>query len=149
MSLSQKIEQDYIAAYKARDVVRLNVLRLVKTAAKNAQVSLMRPLEEVELLDVFMKQVKQRQDSIEQFTKANRLDLAAREQAELDVLSGYMPKALSQAEVLEAVNAAIAETGAAAPQEMGKVMNLLMSRHKGQVDAKGLSALVRERLSAK
>lgn len=149
MSLSQQIEQDYIAAYKAKETVKLNVLRHVKTAAKNAQVQLMRPLEEAELLDVLMKQVKQRQDSIEQFTAAGRTDLAENERAELDVLSAYMPKALSDEETLAAIDAAIAETGAASPQEMGKVMNAVLGRYKGQVDGKKLSSLVRERLSAR
>ncbi len=149
MSLSQQIEQDYIAAYKAKDTVRLNVLRHVKTAAKNAQVSLMRPLEEPELLDVFMKQVKQRQDSIEQFTKAGRLDLAAREQAELDVLAAYMPKPLSAEEISSIIDETITQTGAKSAQEMGKVMSAILALHKGRLDAKNLSALVRDRLSGK
>ncbi len=149
MSLSQQIEQDYIAAYKAKDAVRLNVLRHVKTAAKNVQVSLMRPLEEPELLDVLMKQVKQRQDSIEQFTKAGRLDLAAQEQAELEVLTGYMPQPLSAEEISSIIDDTIAQTSAKSAQEMGKVMNAILALHKGRLDAKNLSALVRERLSGK
>ena len=149
MLLSQQIEQDYIAAYKAREAVRLNTLRHIKTAAKNAQVSLMRPLEEAEYLDVIMKQVKQRQDSIEQFTQAGRQDLAVQEEAELAVLAAYMPKALSAEETNAAVDVAINETGAVSIQEMGKVMQAVLGKYKGQVDAKVLSTLVRERLASK
>ncbi len=149
MSISQQIEQDYITAYKAKETVRLNVLRHVKTAAKNAQVSLMRPLDEAEYLDVIMKQLKQRQDSIEQFTKAGRQDLAAQEQAELEVLTSYMPRALTPEEITVALDAAVAETGAVSAADMGRVMQAILGKYKGQVDAKSLSALVRERLTAK
>jgi uncharacterized protein YqeY len=83
MSLTTRIEQDYIAAYKAKDALRLGVLRLLKTAAKNLQVELMRPVTDEELATVVQKQAKQRQDSIEQFTAANRPDLAEKEAAEL------------------------------------------------------------------
>ena len=149
MSLSRQIEQDYIVAYKAGDAVRLNVLRHVKTAAKNVQVSLMRQLEESDFLDVILRQVKQRHDSIEQFTKAGRTDLAIREQAELDVLLGYMPKPLTDAEISEVIDEAVTQTGAQSVQEMGRVMNAILALHKGRLDAKNVSALVRERLSGK
>ena len=93
MSLTTRIEQDYIAAYKAKDALRLGVLRLLKTAAKNLQVELMRPVTDEELATVIQKQAKQRQDSIEQFTAANRPDLAEKEAAELSILKDYLPVA--------------------------------------------------------
>ena len=95
MSLTTRIEQDYIAAYKAKDALRLGVLRLLKTAAKNLQVELMRPVTDEELATVVQKQAKQRQDSIEQFTAANRPDLAEKEAAELSILKDYLPDPLS------------------------------------------------------
>ena len=91
MSLTTRIEQDYIAAYKAKDALRLGVLRLLKTAAKNLQVELMRPVTDEELASVVQKQAKQRQDSIEQFTAANRPDLAEKEAPELSILKDYLP----------------------------------------------------------
>ena len=108
MSLSTQIEQDYIAAYKAKDSLRLGVLRLLKTAAKNLQVELMRPITDEELAAVIQKQAKQRQDSIEQYSAANRPDLAAREADELAILKGYLPEPLSAAELDAAVEAAVA-----------------------------------------
>ena len=86
MSLSARLEQDYIVAYKAKDAVRLGVLRLLKTAMKNFQVQHLRPLDDGDVLDLISKQCKQRQESITQFTAANRPELAEKEQAELDVL---------------------------------------------------------------
>ena len=99
MSLTTRIEQDYIAAYKAKDALRLGVLRLLKTAAKNLQVELMRPVTDEELASVVQKQAKQRQDSIEQFTAANRPDLAEKEAAELSILKDYLPEPLSEEEL--------------------------------------------------
>ena len=109
MSLTTRIEQDYIAAYKAKDALRLGVLRLLKTAAKNLQVELMRHVTDEELATVVQKQAKQRQDSIEQFTAANRPDLAEKEAAELSILKDYLPEPLSEEELAAAIDAAIAK----------------------------------------
>lgn len=105
MSLTTRIEQDYIAAYKAKDALRLGVLRLLKTAAKNLQVELMRPVTDEELATVVQKQAKQRQDSIEQFTAANRPDLAEKEAAELS-FEGLPSEPLSEEELAAAIDAA-------------------------------------------
>ena len=131
MSLTTRIEQDYIAAYKAKDALRLGVLRLLKTAAKNLQVELMRPVTDEELATVIQKQAKQRQDSIEQFTAANRPDLAEKEAAELSILKDYLPEPLSEEELAAAIDAAIA----------------VMGDYKGRVDGKAVSAAVKARLS--
>jgi uncharacterized protein YqeY len=151
MGLNSRIEQDYITAYKAKDSLRLSVLRLLKTAAKNMLVELKRPggeLSEAELCAVLVKQAKQRQDSIEQFRAASRSDLADKEEAELRILQEYLPKPLSPEELEAAINAAIAETGSSSPKDMGRVMQKLTTEHAGRVDGKSLSAMVRAKLSS-
>ena len=148
MSLTTRIEQDYIAAYKAKDALRLGVLRLLKTAAKNLQVELMRPVTDEELASVVQKQAKQRQDSIEQYTSAGRQDLADKEAAELAVIQSYLPKPLTEEELTALIDATIAEVGATSPREMGKVISAIMATHKGRVDGKALSAAVKARLTA-
>ncbi len=147
MSLAKQLESDYIAAYKAKEQVTLGVLRHLKTAAKNLQVELLRELTDEDIFTVIMKQAKQRQDSIEQYTAAGRADLAAIEQAELVVLQGYLPQPLSDEELRALVEQAIAESGATSMKDMGKVMNPIMAGYKGRVDGKKLSALVREKLA--
>ncbi|MDR1776879.1 MAG: GatB/YqeY domain-containing protein [Desulfovibrio sp.] len=150
MKLAEKIEKDYIAAYKAKDAVRVTVLRLLKTAVKNRLVALCRPggaLSDEELLDVLIKEAKQRQDSIEQYSAAGRTDLADRERAELLVLGDYLPKALSSEEVAESVDAAIKELGACSPKDTGKVISAVMSLHRGRVDGKTLAEIVKARLA--
>lgn len=149
MSVIEAIEQDYLRAYKAREEQRVGVLRLLKTAAKNRQVELLRPLNDDEMLDVIQKQAKQRQDSIEQFTAANRKDLADREAAELEILRGYLPTPLTAEELAAAVEAAVAETGAEGMPAMGKVMTALMAACKGRVDGKAASEAVKARLLRK
>ena len=150
MTLSERIERDYLAAYKAKAQQRLDVLRLLKTAAKNRQVELkksLEPLDDAALLDIIGKQAKQRQDSIEQFTAAGREDLAAKEAAEMVILKEYLPEALSPEALEASVDAAIASVGATGMKQMGAVMQSVMNAHQGQVDGKALSALVKSRLS--
>lgn len=150
MSLFEQIEKDYIQAYKAKDSVRLTVLRLLKTAVKNKLVDLCRPggtLDDGEMMDLIIKEGKQRQDSIEQYTAAGRTDLADKEAAELVVLQSYLPKPLTDEELTAVIDAAIAETGAASPRDMGKVISAVMAAHKGRVDGKVLSAAVKARLA--
>ncbi len=144
--LHARIESDYLAAYKARDQVHLDVLRLLKTAIKMAQVELKRPVQDGELLVLIQKQAKQRQDAIEQFTAASRHDLAEKEQAELKILQAYLPEPLSAAELASAIETAITDTAATGIRDMGKVMNLLMERCQGRVDGKQLSQAVKTRL---
>ncbi|MGE4298597.1 MAG: GatB/YqeY domain-containing protein [Desulfovibrionaceae bacterium] len=148
MTLLSQIESDFVAAYKAKDQVKVGVLRMLKTAAKNKQVELMRPLDDGDAMDMLAKQAKQRQESIDQFRAAGRDDLADKEAAELVVILAYLPQPLSSQELEAAVDAAIAEQGAKGMQDMGKVMQAIMAAHKGRVDGKALSALVRARLSA-
>ena len=146
MSLFETIEKDYVQAYKAKDAVRLTVLRLLKTAVKNRLVDLCRPggtLDDAEMLDLIIKEGKQRQDSIEQYTTAGRQDLADKEAAELAVIQSYLPKPLTEEELTALIDATIAEVGATSPREMGKVISAIMAGHKGRVDGKALSAAVK------
>ena len=151
MNLFERIEKEYIEAYKAKDTLRLGVLRLLKTSVKNKLVELKRPggsLSDAEMLDVIIKEGKQRQDSIEQFTAANRPDLADKEAAELSILQDYLPKALSPEELDAVIGATISELNATSPRDMGRVIAAIMAAHKGQVDGKALSEAVKARLTA-
>ncbi|MHC1701379.1 MAG: GatB/YqeY domain-containing protein [Humidesulfovibrio sp.] len=148
MSIQGRIESDYIQAYKAKDTVRLAVLRHLKTAAKNREIEVLRPLTDDELLDLISRQVKQRKDSIEQYEKHGRADLAAVELAEMDVLVEYMPKPLSEAELAATIDRLVAETGASGPKDMGRVMQALTLGYKGRYDGKMASEAVRSKLSS-
>ena len=150
MSLTERIDSDYVQAYKAKDALRLSVLRMVKTAVKNRLVELRRPggsLDDGELMDVFIKEAKQRQDSIEQYTAAHRPDLAEKEAQELAILKEYLPQALSPEELSAAIDATVAELGATGPRDMGRVISAVMNAFKGRVDGKEVSAAVKLRLS--
>ncbi len=146
MSLLQAVDSDYIAAYKAKDNTTVSVLRLLKTAFKNKQIDLGRELNDDEALQLVVKEVKQRQDSVEQYQKAGRADLAAIELAEQNVLQQYLPAQLEGPELEAIVDAAISSLGATEMKDMGRVMNAIMDAHKGCVDGKTLSGLVRSRL---
>lgn len=152
MSLFEQIDKDYVQAYKAKDTVRVGVLRLLKTAVKNRLVDLRRPggtLSDEEMLDVIIKEGKQRQDSIEQYTAAGRTDLADKEAAELAIIQDYLPKALSPEELSQLIDTTISAVGATTPRDMGKVISAIMATHKGRVDGKALSEAVKARLAAR
>ena len=149
-TLFEQIEKDYIQAYKAKDSVRVTVLRLLKTAVKNRLVDLKRPggkLSDEEMLDLIIKEGKQRQDSIDQYTSANRADLADKEAAELVILKEYMPKPLGAEELTALIDATVTAVGATSPKDMGKVISAIMAEHKGRVDGKALSEAVKKRLA--
>jgi uncharacterized protein YqeY len=148
MSLSEGIEKDYVAAFKAKRTDEVAVLRMLKAAVKNKQVELRRELADNEILDVVAKQVKQRQESIDQFRAAGRVDLAEIEERELLILRTYLPTALSLAELEEAVMTTIQALGASDMKDMGRVMNAILGEYAGRIDGKELSALVRARLSS-
>ena len=148
MNLIARIESDYLASMKARDELTLGVLRMLKSAAKNRQVELRRPLTEDEYCDVLAKQAKQRRESIEQFAKANRADLVEKEERELGVLLAYLPAPLTDAELGDAVAAAVAELDAHGMKDMGRVVQAVLAAHKGRVDGKRASVAVKARLSS-
>ena len=148
MNLSTRIESDYLAAMKARDAVRVGVLRMLKAAAKMRQVELRHPLTDDELLDVLAKQAKQRRESVEQFAAAGRADLVDKEERELVVLLDYMPAPLSDTELDEAVRTAVAELDARSMKDMGRVVQSVLAAHKGRVDGKRVSVAVKSRLAS-
>ncbi|AMK11748.1 GatB/YqeY domain-containing protein [Pseudodesulfovibrio indicus] len=148
MSLSKKIDSDYIEAYKAKATVKVAVLRHLKTAIKNRMVEeKLQELPDEMVLDLIAKQVKQRKDSFDQYSKAGRDDLAQVEAQELAELEVYLPKQLSEEELSDAIDKAIADLGASSMADMGKVMQAVLGAHKGQVDGKIASALVKSKLS--
>lgn len=148
MSLSERIEKDYVTAFKAKKTDEVAVLRMLKAAVKNKQVELRRELADNEILDVVAKQVKQRQESIDQFRAAGRTDLVEIEEREHLILRTYLPAALSSTELEEVVVSTIQALGASGMKDMGRVMNAIMGEHAGRVDGKELSALVRAKLSS-
>lgn len=148
MSLEQTLSADIVTAMKAKDQARLTALRMLKTALTNKNIEKGRALEPAEELQVVSMLVKQRRDSIEQFTKGGRPDLAAKEDAEITILNAYLPAAASDAEVTAAVASAIAETGATSAKDMGKVMKAVMAALAGKtVDGKKVSEAVKSSLS--
>ena len=149
MTLHDKITHDIADAMRARDQGRLSALRMAKAALVNASVAKGHDLEEAESQQVLASLIKQRRDSIEQFRGAGRTDLVDKETAELSILEQYAPPAASAADVERAVDAAIAETGAASPKDMGRVMKSVMSALAGRsVDGKAVNELVRKKLSS-
>jgi uncharacterized protein len=148
MSLLSRISSDYIAAYKAKDQTRLDVLRMLKTAVTVQEKKQKGVLSDDEVLQVLLKEAKQRQDSIQEYSRAGRTDLADKEQAELAILRDYLPRQLSQEEQERAVDEAISQTGATSMKEMGVVIQTVMQAFKGQVDGKAVSQLVRSKLQS-
>ena len=149
MKLFDRIGQDITAAMKAKDQARLAPLRMAKAALMNREVDKGRALEEPEAEQVLASLIKQRRDSIEQFTRGGRAELAAREAAEIGVLESYLPPPVDAAAIEAAVDAVVAETGASGAKDLGRVMKGVMSRLAGQtVDGKVVNQLVRQKLGA-
>jgi uncharacterized protein len=143
----EKIQKDIVEAMKSKDKLRLDVLRGMKTAIKNKEIERMRQLEEGELLQVLLTLVKQRKDSIDQFSKGGRSDLVERETAELEILEGYLPPAVGEQEIQEVVAQAISELKGTSTKDIGKVMKLVMEKFSGRVvDGKLVNQLVRTQL---
>ena len=148
MALNEQIAADLTAAMKAKDATRLATLRMLKAAVMNkGMVENGRDLDDAEVLHVIASLVKQRRDSIEQFAKAGRTDLVDKETAEIAVLEHYLPPAASADDIDAAVSAAIAETGASSPKDMGKVMKAVMPKLAGRnADGKAVNEAVRRKL---
>lgn len=145
---AERIEKDYLSAYKSGEKVVLATLRHVKTAAKNLQVELMRPLADDDYITILTKQAKQRQDSIEQYIAAKRQDLADAEKAELEVLRAYLPEPLSPEALATAIEKAVAPYIAEGQKAMGKAIQAVMTEFKGRVDGKVVSEEIKKRFSA-
>ena len=147
MTLKDRITEDMKSALRAHEAARLSTIRLLLAAIKQREVDERKALTDADVLAVIDKMVKQRRDSIAQFTAGKRMDLVAIEQAELDVLQGYLPQQLPDAEVDAMIAAVIAETGAAGPADMGKVMGALKAKLAGRADMTVVSARVKARLA--
>ncbi|CAG2145430.1 Yqey-like protein [compost metagenome] len=149
MSLKARINDDMKAAMRARESERLGTIRLLMAAIKQREVDDRVELDDAGITAVVDKMLKQRKDSISQFEQAGRTDLADKEKAEVEVLTAYMPAQLSEAEVAAEVQKAVTESGAAGPQDMGKVMGLVKARLAGRADMTAVSALVKAALTGK
>jgi uncharacterized protein YqeY len=147
MSLKDRITDDMKDAMRARDASRLSTIRLLLAAIKQREVDGRVALTDTDVLAILDKMVKQRRESIAQFEAGNRPDLAAVERAEIEVLQAYMPKPLSESEIGQMIDAAIAATGAAGAPGIGKVMAVLKPQLAGRADLSAVSALVKSRLS--
>jgi uncharacterized protein len=149
MSIADDVNAAITDAMRKREPARLSALRMLKAAFMNREVEKGRALRDDEAQQVVSSLVKQRKDSVEQFTKGGRSDLAAKETAEIAVLESYLPPPADPAAIERAVTDAIAETGAASPKEMGRVMKAVMEKLAGQhVDGKAVNELVRRKLAS-
>lgn len=153
-TIAEQVESDLRDAMRAGDTARRDALRLLRAAVKNAEIerrsrdNAAGVMQEGDIRAVIQKQIKQRRDSIEQFRKGGREDLAAKEEAEIAVFQSYLPRQLDEAAMRAAVEAAIAETGARGPKDMGKVMPAVLARVGDTADRSALAAIVRQLLSA-
>jgi uncharacterized protein len=147
MTLREKINEDMKSAMKAREAERLAALRLLLAAMKQREVDERITLDDAQVVSVIEKMIKQRKDSIDQYEKAVRQDLADKEKYEISVLQAYLPQQMSQAEVEAAVAEAIASTGAKGAADMGKVMGVLKPRLAGRADMGKVSGLVKSKLA--
>ena len=147
MPLRDQLNEDLKSAMKARETERLGALRLMLAAVKQREIDERITLDDAAVVAVVEKMVKQRKDSIDQFEKAARQDLADKEKFELSILEGYLPAQLSQSEIDAIVAAAVASTGAASPADMGKVMGVVKPRLAGRADMGKVSALVKAKLA--
>lgn len=147
-SLQERIHADLVEAMRAKDEVRKSSLRMLIAAVKNAQIEARKELDDAGVLGMVQKQVKQRRESVVEFRKGNREDLVAIEEAEIEVLSAYLPAQVSREEIVAAAQKIVAETGASGPRDMGKVMPALTKQFGATADGRTISEVVREILGA-
>lgn len=147
MSLKERIVKDMTAAMKSKEAARLSTLRMVKAAVQNREIEKGEPLTDDEMAKLLQSLVKQRRDSVEQYEKAGREELAAKERAEIAVIEEYLPRAASREEIERAVAEAVAETGASSLKEMGAVMKAALARLAGSnADGRTVNEVVRSKL---
>jgi len=149
MSLNKQIVSDLTASMKAQDAARTSTLRMVKAAMMNRQIEKGGELDDEDMMKLLRSLVKQRRDSVEQYEKGGRQDLADKEKAEIAIIEAYLPQAASQEEIEQAVTAAIAETGATSMKDMGKVMKATQAGLAGKnADGRAVSEIVKTRLGS-
>ncbi len=149
MLISEKIGNDFTEALKAGDRSRVSILRMVKAAIKNREIEKGSSLNDEEVLGILRSFVKRAHESIEQFSKAGRTELAEKEKTELGIIQGYLPQQIGEDEIRRIISDVVSGTGAAGPKDMGKVMKAVMEKIKGQADGKLVNSLVKESLESK
>lgn len=148
MPLKDQINNDLKDAMRAGDARKRDAIRLLTAEVKRREVDERKTLADADIVAIIDKMIKQRRDSVAQFEKGGRQDLADNEKFEITVLQGYMPQALAESEIAEIVSAAVADSGAKSPADMGKVMAVLKPKLAGRADMSKVSALVKQKLSA-
>lgn len=146
MSLSERLNEDMKQAMKNKDKFRLTVIRMVRSAIKNTEIDQKRALVDDEVLDILQREVKQRKDSLQEFTKAGRDDLVADVQAEIAIISEYLPQPMTEEEIKAVVQQTLQEVGASSKADMGKVMGALMPKVKGRADGRLVNQIVQQLL---
>ena len=147
MSLTEQINEDVKTAMKNQDKEKLNVIRMVKSALQMAKINLKHDLSDEEAIDVIEKQIKMRNDSIEEFTKAKRDDLVKQYKDEINILKAYMPEQLKKEEVIKIINDAFAKINPTSPKQMGLIMKSVTPQVKGRYDMKEISSIIKEKLN--
>ncbi len=149
MGLRERLDEDLKSAMRAKDSLRMNTIRGLKSAIKYREIELMKPLDDAGILGVVGSEIKRRRDSVEQYRAGNRADLADKEEAEIRILQDYLPQQLTQAELEAKVDEVIGRVGAKGPKEMGAVMKALLPEVQGRADGKVVSELVKQRLAGR
>ncbi|GIP39606.1 aspartyl-tRNA amidotransferase subunit B [Paenibacillus sp. J31TS4] len=147
MSLSDRLNEDMKQAMKSQNKFRLSVIRMIRSAIKNIEIDQRTTLDDDQVLDILNREIKQRRDSLQEFDKAGRDDLAEQAKAEIEIIAEFLPQQLTEEEVRVLVQQTIQETGASSKAEMGKVMSALMPKVKGRADGKLVNQLVQQALS--
>ena len=149
MALRERLDEDLKSAMRARDSLRMNTIRGLKSAVKYREIELMKPLDDAGILGVAATEIKRRRDSVEQYRAGNRPDLADKEEAEIRLLQDYLPQPLAAAELEAKVDEVMARVGAMGPKDMGAVMKALLPDVQGRADGKVVSELVKQRLAGR
>jgi uncharacterized protein len=149
MALKERLDQDLKVAMREKDALKLSVVRMLKSAVKYREIELMKPLDDAGVLGVIASEVKRRRDSVEQYKAGNRQDLADKEEAEIKILQAWLPQQLTPEELRAKVDAAIAQTSAKGPKDMGAVMKALLPEVQGRAEGKTVSDLVKALLAGK
>ncbi len=149
MALKERLDQDLKSAMREKAQLKLDTIRMLKSAIKYREIELMKPLDDAGVLQVVASEIKRRRDSVEQYRAGNRTDLADKEEAEIALLQVYLPAQLSADELRAKVDEAVAKVGAQGPKDMGAVMKALLPEVQGRAEGKAVSDLVKARLSGK
>jgi uncharacterized protein YqeY len=144
--LREQIEKDFIEAYKRKDTKKVSILRLIKSAIKNTEINEQKTLDEIAIVNLLKKEVKQRETSIEEYLKGGRADLAAKETAEIEIIKTYLPEQISEADLSVIIKDTITELGATEMKDMGKVIAAVIAKTNGRADNGVVARIIRESL---